>query len=131
MTDYTIGETIELVGLTAPTLRYYEKEQLIPEINRDSTGNRRYTETDIEWIIFIKTLRTTDMPIHLIKQYVSLFQEGNETMEARKKLIEAHTEKVEKEIEEKLASLEVLRKKVKYYDTIDRRKQRLSKRAFQ
>lgn len=125
-----MSEVEQKIGLSASTLRYYEKEHLIPEINRDSSGNRSYTDTDIEWISFIKTLRNTDMPIHLIKSYVSLFQEGEKTITARKELIESHAEKVQREVEQKLKSLEVLQRKVKYYETIDRRKQRLSQRAF-
>ena len=125
-----MGEVEQKMGLSASTLRYYEKEHLIPEINRDSSGNRSYTDTDIEWISFIKTLRNTDMSIHLIKNYVSLFQEGSKTIAARKELIESHTEKLKKEVEQKLKSLEVLQRKVQYYETIDRRKQRLSQRAF-
>lgn len=130
MNRYTMHEVEHKVGLNASTLRYYEKERLIPKITRDSAGNRSYTDTDLEWVSFIKTLRDTDMPIQLIKDYVSLFQEGSRTITARKELMEAHTEKVQREIEEKLESLKVLQKKVKYYDTIDRRKQRLSQRAF-
>lgn len=125
-----MSEVKQKVGLAASTLRYYEKERLIPEINRDSSGNRSYTDTDIEWIYFIKTLRDTDMPIHIIKNYVSLFQEGSGTIAARKELIESHTEKVQKEVEQKLKSLEVLQRKVQSYEIIDRRKQRLSQRAF-
>ncbi|WP_449354726.1 MerR family transcriptional regulator [Virgibacillus natechei] len=125
-----MNEVKQKIGLSASTLRYYEKEHLIPEINRDSSGNRSYTDTDIEWISFIKTLRDTDMPIHLIKNYVSLFQEGSKTIATRKELIESHKEKVQKEVEQKLESLKVLQKKVKYYETVDRRKQRLSQRAF-
>ncbi len=125
-----MGETSHQVGLPAPTLRYYEKEKLIPEISRNEAGNRIYSETDIEWILFIKTLRNTDMPIHLIKEYVSLFQEGEETMKERKKLIEAHTEKVQEEVDQKIKNLKILQRKVRYYHTMDRRQQKLSSRAF-
>lgn len=130
LNDYSMNEIKEKLGLSASTLRYYEKEQLIPAITRDSSGNRRYTDTDLEWIAFIKTLRDTDMPIRVIKEYVAMFQEGSDTITARKELMAAHAEKVQQEIDQKLASLKVLQKKVKYYDTIDRRKQRLSERAF-
>lgn len=130
MEKFTMTETMEKVGLSAPTLRYYEKEQLIPMIARNSSGNRIYTETDIEWISFIKILRATDMPIHLIKEYVAMFKKGVETMQQRKELIESHTHIVEREIEEKLESLKILQRKVKYYETLDRRQQRLSERVF-
>lgn len=128
--SYSIGEVIKRVDLPASTLRYYEQERLIPQVSRNEAGNRNYTETDIEWILFVKTLRETDMPIHLIKKYVSLFQEGEHTMQARKRLIGEHTEKVQDEINRKLKNLAVLENKMKYYHVIDRRKQRLSNRAF-
>lgn len=105
-----MNEIKEKLGLSASTLRYYEKEQLIPAINRDSSGNRSYTDTDIEWITFIKTLRDTDMPIRVIKEYVAMFQEV-ETITARKELMAAHAEKVQQEIDQKLASLKVLQKR--------------------
>lgn len=130
MATYTMREVTAKTELPASALRYYEKEQLIPQIHRDGAGNRRYSETDLEWISFIKTLRHTDMPIQQIKQYVSLFQEGPNTLSERKALIEKHTQNVQREIEEKQNSLQCLEKKVRYYETLDRRKQRLSKRAF-
>lgn len=130
LTIYTMSETSNKVGLSAPTLRYYEKEKLIPEILRNEAGNRVYSETDIEWILFIKTLRHTDMPIHLIKQYVSLFREGEETMKVRKDLIEAHTKKVQEEVDQKMKNLKILQRKVRYYHTMDRRTQKLNSRAF-
>lgn len=130
MATYTMREVTAKTELPASALRYYEKEELIPTILRDGAGNRRYSETDLEWISFIKILRHTDMPIQKIKQYVALFQEGPNTLSDRKALIEEHTQNVQREIDQKLENLRCLEKKVRYYETLDRRKQRLSKRAF-
>lgn len=130
MAYYTIREVTKKVGLSESTLRYYEKEELMPKIKRDSSGNRVYTDTDIEWISFLKILRYTNMPIHLIKKYVLLLQEGDKTVAARKELLESHMEKVQKEIEQKMKSLKILQAKISYYETIDDRNQQLSQRAF-
>ncbi|MED4129132.1 MULTISPECIES: MerR family transcriptional regulator [Shouchella] len=130
MATYTMSEIVEIVGLTASTLRYYESEKLIPKVKRNSSGRRYYSDTDVQWILFIKALRNTEMPIEQIKKYVLLFKQGNETIHERKMFIEAHTNKVEKEIEEKVNNLETLKKKLKYYELMDKRKQRLNRRAF-
>ncbi|SHN70375.1 MerR family transcriptional regulator [Desulfovibrio litoralis] len=64
---YFIGEFATLVSLSAHTLRYYEKEQLLI-VERDTGGRRYYTEKDVTWILFIKKLKETGMSIKEIKK---------------------------------------------------------------
>ncbi|CRG03253.1 MerR family transcriptional regulator [Streptococcus pneumoniae] len=79
----------------------------------------------MEWIQFIKAIRSTDMSIANIKRYVRLFNEGKETVQERKELIQNHKKKVEIEIAEKQRHLKRLERKIKYYDAIERRMQRM------
>lgn len=66
---YAAKEAAEITGLSTATLRYYEKEQLLPQIARTSQKYRQYTDTDIEWIRMIQCLRMANVPIRTIKKY--------------------------------------------------------------
>ncbi|WP_203362986.1 MerR family transcriptional regulator [Bacillus sp. REN10] len=125
MKVYSINEVSSLTDVSPSNLRYYEKEGLLPPIQRNKNGVRIYNETDLEWIQFIKALRSTDMSIANIKRYVCLFNEGKETVQERKELIQNHKKKVEAEIAEKQKHLKRVERKLKYYDAIERRIQRM------
>ena len=78
---YSAKEAAEITGLSTATLRYYEKEQLLPQIARTSQKYRQYADTDIEWIRMIQCLRMANGPIRTIKKDISLLMQGGETME--------------------------------------------------
>lgn len=116
---YTAGEVAKKLGLTKDGLRYYEKEGLLPPIERDVSGHRAYSEADVEWIYLIRCLRDTDMPIFRIKQYVSLLmQGGNNSIPERRTILKEH----QTYIVEKLAAyqmlLQLIEKKVSFYDDV-------------
>jgi len=113
---YSIKQVAEKVDLTAYTLRYYEKEGLLPSVERDEHGNRVFDDSDIEWITLICCLRDTGMPVAEIKRYVGLCMEGNKTINIRRQIILEHKYKVEKKIEEMKKYLVKIDKKLKYYD---------------
>lgn len=81
-----ISDVAKLTDLTPPTLRYYEKVGLIPPIKRIH-GNREYSMEDINWIEFIKCMRSSGFSIVSLVEYTSLFQQGNETVELRKNIL--------------------------------------------
>lgn len=83
---YQIGAFSAKVGLSADTLRFYEKEQLIQPAH-NAAGRRIYTEKDIAWIAFIKRLKQTAMPLKSIKRYAILRYQGNETIPERRDLL--------------------------------------------
>lgn len=87
--NYSIGEFSALTNLTAPTLRYYEQEQLLI-VNRNAIGRRFYTPEDVTWILFIKRLKDTGMPIKDIREYAILRYQGDSTMQQRLTLLEKH-----------------------------------------
>jgi DNA-binding transcriptional MerR regulator len=98
---WTIAEVAERVGVTAHTLRYYERIGLLA-IGRDEAGRRRYTEHDINRVYFITRLRAADMPIGQIQRYFRLVAAGPHTEPERLALLESHRD----EIRARLASLE-------------------------
>ncbi len=114
--DYTIKQVAERVGLTAYTLRYYEKEGLLPLVERDEHGNRLFNDHDIEWVMLICCLRDTGMSVGEIRRYVDLCMEGDETVTIRRQVILQHKCAVEKQIEQMNNCLAKINKKLGYYD---------------
>ncbi len=88
-----ISKFSKAAGISAYTLRYYEKKGLI-RVNRDSAGRRDYNEDDIEWARFIKRLKDTGMLLRDIRHYSDLRYEGDSTMEERMALLLRHREAV-------------------------------------
>lgn len=95
--EFGIGEFSTLTNLSIHTLRYYEKEGML-QVRRDKSGNRRYTEENLQWITFIKDLRETGMSIKEIQEYAQLTFKGPETAERRVEILKKHRRNV---IEEK------------------------------
>ncbi|MBZ2404995.1 MAG: MerR family transcriptional regulator [Liquorilactobacillus hordei] len=113
--NYSINETSQLTGLSKYTLRYYEKEKLIPEVKRDSRGYRVYTEQDIEWLTFLLNIRQTGMPINKIKQF-SQMRFKIETIPARRQMLFEHKESIIKQEERLKKSMEAIDAKIKRYE---------------
>ncbi|PKH06900.1 MerR family transcriptional regulator [Moritella sp. Urea-trap-13] len=103
-------------GLSAHTLRYYEKIGLLAPVYRNQSGHRDYAKKDLEWIAFIIRLKETAMPLKQILHYAHLREEGSETASERQALLVLHSEMLEARITTELEHLEALKKKIKYYD---------------
>ncbi|MFK4302408.1 MULTISPECIES: MerR family transcriptional regulator [unclassified Paenibacillus] len=82
-----IAEVSKKFDLSQDTLRYYERIGLIPRVNRNKSGIRDYTEEDCRWVEYIKCMRAVGLPVEILIEYVGLFQQGDETMDARKELL--------------------------------------------
>ncbi len=91
---YDIADVALKTGLTAHTLRYYERAGLVRELHRDSSGRRRYTDGDVSWLIFLTRLRSTGMPIRVVRDYVELCWAGEGNEAERLVILEAHREVV-------------------------------------
>lgn len=113
--NYSINETSQLTGLSKYTLRYYEKEKLIPEVKRDSRGYRVYTEQDIEWLTFLLNIRQTGMPINKIKQF-SQMRLKIETIPARRQMLLEHKESIIKQEARLKKSMAAIDAKIKRYE---------------
>ena len=91
---YTIQDVSKKTGLTAHTLRYYEKEGLITGVERSQGGIRQYTDEDLERLGLIRCLKNTGMSIQEIARFVQLTHEGDHTLEERGELLREHRERV-------------------------------------
>lgn len=112
---YSAKEAAEITGLSTATLRYYEREKLIPQITRTDQKYRQYTDTDIEWIKMIQCMRMANIPIHSIKEYVSLLLLGGETLEQRFAMVQNHMEDIKKQMTNLQNAFELTQKKLSFY----------------
>ena len=112
---YTIKQISEKTNLKPSVLRYYEKEGLLPSVNRSVNGIRRYSESDLEWIELICCLKNTGMSIKQIKEFVALSMEGEQTLKQRCDMLQEHKKNVEKQIEEMKEHLKKVQWKIEYY----------------
>ncbi len=113
--SYSIAEVAERSGLSADTLRYYEKIGLIEPPPRDSGGRRTYTQDDVNWIAFLLRLRSTGMPIRLMKEFADLRRIGPVTADRRKDILIEHREEMHARMAEMQAFLDVLDYKIRHY----------------
>lgn len=125
----TITEVSKKFDLSQDTLRYYERIGLIPHVNRNKSGIRDYTEEDCNWVGFIKCMRAAGLPIEVLIEYVSLFQQGDETLEARKEILIEQRNQLTKRIEDMNDTLERLEYKIiRYEDLVVEKKSLESKK---
>ncbi len=111
----TIAEVSKKYGLTADTLRYYERIGLLPPVNRNKSGNRDYSETDCGWIEFIKCMREAGLSIETLSEYITLFRQGNETLKARENLLIRERDKLKERLNAMQSTLERLNYKIERY----------------
>ncbi|MBW7572238.1 MerR family transcriptional regulator [Caproiciproducens faecalis] len=113
---YTIKQAAEKMNLTAHTLRYYEKEGLLPLVGRKDNGIRIFTDSDLEWLSVICCLKGTGMPIKQIKEYIDLSLEGDSTLEERRQIFIRQRESVLEQIQQLQKHLEKVNHKIEFYD---------------
>ena len=112
---YSIQDVSKKTGLTAHTLRYYEKEGLISGVGRSQGGFRQYTDEDLERLGLICCLKNTGMTIQEIARFVQLTHEGEHTLEERVELLRAHREQVLERIAEMQKHLEKVTWKLNFF----------------
>ena len=111
----TIKEVSSKYQISQDTLRYYEKEGLIGPIGKTSRGIRNYLDSDLQRIEFIKCMRSADVSIEVLKEYITLFDKGEDTFEERKKLLENQREILKKKIAEMQKAYKKLSAKIDLY----------------
>ena len=114
---YTVGEMAKLLGVPASTLRYYDKEGLLPFVERSPGGMRMFQEKDYEWLQIIECLKKTGMPPKDIRTYIDMAMRGDETIEQRLKMIEKQRQAVRAQMAELQKTLDTLDFKCWYYET--------------
>jgi DNA-binding transcriptional MerR regulator len=120
---YTIGEIVSRTGLTAHTLRWYERIGLLEHPARSHSGQRRFSDRDVTWLEFLARLRLTAMPVADMVRYAELRREGEHTAPERKALLEAHREVVRQRITDLQATLLIIDFKIDSYDSYAERQQ--------
>src|SRR5919109_5158299 len=118
--ELTIQGAATETGLSADTLRYYEKIGLLPGIARSQSGHRRFSEDDLGWIRFLQRLRATGMPIEEIHRYGELMRAGDQTSAERRQILETHRARIVREIGMLNDALELLDRKIAHYDAVAR-----------
>ncbi|MFF3453900.1 MerR family transcriptional regulator [Streptomyces sp. NPDC002730] len=122
---YTISEVVAFTGLTAHTLRWYERIGLMSNVDRSHTGQRRFTNRDLDWLAFVGKLRLTGMPVADMVRYAELVREGEHTFEARQELLERTRRDVRSRIAELQDTLAVLDHKIEFYAGAHRASERV------
>lgn len=114
--SYTIKEVSETLSLPSTTIRYYEKEGLLPNICRRESGYRSFSDDDISMLRMIECLKATGMPIKDIRTFTEWLMQGDETLGERLHMFMERRRAVEKQIEELKNALEVIDYKIWYYE---------------
>ena len=114
---YTIKQVAERLGVTVSTLRYYDKEGLLPFIDKKENGTRIFKDEDFNGLAIISCMKSSGVPIKDIKKYMDLCAEGDSTLEERMKIFLERKEFVKKQIEELNNVLETIDYKIWYYET--------------
>ena len=111
-----IAEVSAQYGISADTLRYYERVGLIPPVHRNDGGIRDYDELDLRRVDFIKCMRGAGLPIEVLIEYVALVQKGDKTIEARKEILIEQRDLLVARMNEMQKTLDLLNHKVEGYE---------------
>lgn len=116
--EYTIAHVAKRTGLTEHTLRYYDRDGLMPLLKRSSSGSRLYSEEDICWIELICCLKNSGMSLAQIKKFMFLCLQGEKTCEDRKDLLQDHKKEILNQIDNLNNSLRIIDYKLEHYKEI-------------
>lgn len=133
----TIAEVSRKYDMTPDTLRYYERIGLIPPVPRSKSGIRDYDEESCGWIELMKCMRGAGVQIEALIEYVALFRQGDETIDARKQLLIEQREQLMARMADMQRSLDRLNQKIERYEQVlmtaeqELRRKRAEKEAAQ
>lgn len=113
---YTVSEMAKILNIAPSTLRYYDREGMLPFVERSGSGIRMFKDEDFEWLSIIECLKKTGMPIKDIKVFIDWCMEGDSTLEKRWKIVNHQREAVEEQITEMQKTLGLLKYKCWYYE---------------
>lgn len=114
---YTIKEVAEKMGVSVPTLRYYDKEGLMPFIEKKENGTRVFKDEDFKGLEIISCMKRSGMPIKDINRYMDMCMEGDSTLQARLEVFHEREKIVKQQIEELNNIMELIKHKIWYYET--------------
>ena len=114
----TIAEVSKKYNLTPDTIRYYEKEGLIPKVPRNKSGIRNFDEESCRWIEFVKCMRNAGLSIEVLSKYVNLMKQGHDTVKERRQLMIDQREILLKKQKDINATIDRINHKIELYDEI-------------
>ena len=118
---YTVGEMAKRLGVPASTLRYYDKEGLLPFVGRSSGGIRMFEEKDYEWLRIIECLKKTGMSLKDIREYIELAMQGDETIDRRLEMFRKQRTVLQARMAELQQTMDTLEYKCWFYETAKER----------
>ena len=113
---YTVGEMARFLNISASTLRYYDKEGLLPFVERSNSGIRMFNDKDYEWLKIIECLKKSGLSIKEIRSYIDMTKRGDDSLEERLQLFEERKKDVERQMKELQETLDLLKYKCWYYE---------------
>lgn len=114
----TIQEAANRMGLSPSAIRYYDRNHLLPAVQRDKNNNRLFFEEDLIWIKMVQTLREMNMPIHTIRDYVNLAREGKSTVSTRLQLMSHHQAELLAELQQAQLRYVMANRWINHYVTV-------------
>jgi len=114
---YTIGQAAKRMGVTVPTLRFYDKEGLLPFVDKKPNGIRVFKDSDFEWLAVINCMKNTGTPIKDIRTYIDLCMKGDDTLEERLAIFRRRKEAIREQMDELTRLMSVVDHKIWYYQT--------------
>ncbi len=116
MAIYTIKDAAQAMNVPTSTIRYYDKEGLLPFVKRLESGYRVFTERDIATLRIIDCLKKTGMPLKDIRQFCAWIQEGDSTLQQRYEMFQERKKAVETQLDELRDVLDTITNKCQYYE---------------
>jgi DNA-binding transcriptional MerR regulator len=114
--DYSIGQVAKMNNMTISQLHYYDRQGLLPFINRTENGDRTFDEGSLKFLEMILCLKNTGMPIKKIKEFVQWTMDGEQTLPERLDMMLEQEQNVQQQIEDMQANLEKIQMKIKRYE---------------
>lgn len=105
-----------MTGVSADTLRYYEKAGLLDGVSRNVGGHRRFSSADLNGLRFVLKLRMTGMPIRDVRRYVEVVRQGDATTDQRRSILQSHGDRIRQQMSELARCLEIVDVKLEMYD---------------
>jgi len=108
----------EKTGVTADTIRYYERIGLIPPVKRNKNGVRDFDDEDIRWIEFSRQMRKAELSIEALIEYIEMFKDGDDsTIPARVEILSNERDELQKRIDLMQSAIERLNFKINNYES--------------
>ena len=114
--NYTIKKVSEMTGLSIPTIRYYDNEGLLPDLQRKESGYRVFSDRDLEAIDLIHCFKESGLTIREIRHFMSLVRQGDVTLPERRAIFQTHIARLEEKLAAVQSALEHARHTLAFYE---------------